>query len=103
MENITLGQVAAWAAFLIALVGGGIKIKKWIQEAIKATLKDELGDLKKDILSRRHRERPGVDRSGAAAFLRAIRSLHKGPRGKHLHKNRRRAIRERKENMEVNR
>ena len=31
MENITLGQVAAWAAFLIALVGGGIKIKKWIQ------------------------------------------------------------------------
>ena len=51
MENITLGQVAAWAAFLIALVGGGIKIKKWIQEAIKATLKDELGDLKKDIAS----------------------------------------------------
>lgn len=53
MEKITLGQVAAWAAFLIALVGGGIKIKKWLQEAIKATLKEELGALKKDIASLR--------------------------------------------------
>lgn len=49
MENITLGQVAAAAAFLIALIAAGIQIKKWTQQAIKDTLKEELGGLKKDI------------------------------------------------------
>lgn len=51
MDKITIGEVAAAVALLIALIGGGIKIKQWIQEGIRATLKDELGALKKDIES----------------------------------------------------
>lgn len=51
MDKITIGEVAAAVALLIALIGGGIKIKQWIQEGIRATLKDELGTLKKDIAS----------------------------------------------------
>ena len=53
MDKITIGEVAAAVALLIALIGGGIKIKQWIQEGIRATLKDELGALKKDIESLR--------------------------------------------------
>lgn len=47
MEHIA--ALGAGVGFLVALIGGLIKLKKWITTAIKDTLKDELGDLKKDI------------------------------------------------------
>lgn len=49
IENITLGQLAAAAAFLIAFVAGYIKIKDWTIKAIKAAVKEELGQLSTEI------------------------------------------------------
>lgn len=41
LENITLGQVAAVIAFVVALYGGIKYLKKEIKEAISEMLKDE--------------------------------------------------------------
>lgn len=51
MENITLGQMAAAAAFLVALVLSLKKIKEWTIDAIKAAVKEELGELSSEIKS----------------------------------------------------
>lgn len=49
MESITLGQIAAGGGFLVALVLAYRQLKTWTVEAIKSTIKDELGDLKDSI------------------------------------------------------
>lgn len=49
MENITLGQVVASTAFLIALIGGWVQLKKWTTTAIKEILKDELGTINEEL------------------------------------------------------
>lgn len=49
MESITLGQIAAGSGFLVALVLAYRQLKTWTVEAIKSTIKDELGDLKDSI------------------------------------------------------
>lgn len=41
LENITLGQVAAVVAFIVALYGGIKVLKKEVKDAIKEMLKDE--------------------------------------------------------------
>lgn len=51
MENITLGQMAAGAAFLVAFVLSLKKIKEWTIDAIKAAVKEELGELSEEIQS----------------------------------------------------
>ena len=49
MENITIGQVAAAVAFLVALGVGFKTIKGWTVAAIKAAVKEELGQLSGEI------------------------------------------------------
>lgn len=49
MENITIGQIAAAVAFLVALGGGFKMLKGWTMEAIKAAIKEELGQLSGEI------------------------------------------------------
>ena len=49
MENITLGQIAAAVAFLVAFVVGYKKLKEWTIDAIKAAVKEELGQLSGEI------------------------------------------------------
>ena len=49
MENITLGQIAAVAAFLVALGISFKKLKEWTIDAIKAAVKEELGQLSSEI------------------------------------------------------
>ncbi|MBP3265954.1 MAG: hypothetical protein J6L84_03285 [Clostridiales bacterium] len=49
MENITLGQIAAAAAFLVALGISFKKLKEWTIDAIKAAVKEELGQLSSEI------------------------------------------------------
>ena len=49
MENITLGQVVASTAFLIALIGGWVQLKKWTTTAVKEILKDELKSIKDEL------------------------------------------------------
>lgn len=41
LENITLGQIAAVIAFIVALYGGAKYLKKEIKDAITEMLKDE--------------------------------------------------------------
>lgn len=41
LENITLGQVAAVIAFVVALIGGVKYLKKEVKDAISEMLKDE--------------------------------------------------------------
>lgn len=49
MENITIGQVAAAVAFLVALGVGFKTLKDWTVTAIKAAVKEELGQLSGEI------------------------------------------------------
>lgn len=49
MENITLGQIGAAVAFLVALIGGVAYLLKKLKEFISATLKEELAPLKSEI------------------------------------------------------
>lgn len=49
MENITIGQVAAAVAFFVALGIGFKTLKGWTIEAIKAAVKEELGQLSEEI------------------------------------------------------
>ena len=49
MENITLGQIAAAAAFLVASGISFKKLKAWTIDAIKAAVKEELGQLSSEI------------------------------------------------------
>lgn len=51
MENITLGEIAAAAAFLVAFIVAIKKLKEWTIDAIKAAVKEELGQLSKEITS----------------------------------------------------
>lgn len=55
LENITLGQVAAVIAFIVALYGGVKYLKKEIKDAISEMLKDEFAsvDQKLDTDNRR--------------------------------------------------
>lgn len=68
MENITLGQVVAGTAFLIALIGGWIQLKKWTTTAVKEILKDELKSIKDDI-SKLHNEIKKEDKEKTKNFL----------------------------------
>ena len=68
MENITLGQVLAGGAFLIALIGGWIQLKKWTTTAVKEILKDELKGIKDDI-ARLHSEIKKEDKEKTKNFL----------------------------------
>lgn len=68
MENITLGQVVAGTAFLIALIGGWIQLKKWTTTAVKEILKDELKGIKDDI-SKLHSEIKKEDKEKTKNFL----------------------------------
>jgi len=55
MENITLGQMAAAIAFLVAIIAGLTSLKKTIKSGIETALKDKFDDLEKtqkDILKR---------------------------------------------------
>ena len=45
LENITLGQVAALIAFVVALYGGVKYLKKELKEAITDMLKDQFGSV----------------------------------------------------------
>lgn len=49
MENITLGQIAEWVAFFVALIGGltylHLQLKKWVS----AMLKDEFEPINKKL------------------------------------------------------
>lgn len=49
MENMTLGQIAAAVAFLLALGVGFKTLKDWTISAIKAAVKEELGQLSGEI------------------------------------------------------
>lgn len=49
IENITIGELAAAAAFLVAFIVAIKKLKEWATDAIKAAVKEELGELSKDI------------------------------------------------------
>jgi len=49
MENITLGQVAAAVAFLVALIVSYKKLKEWTTDAVKDAVKEELGQLSGEI------------------------------------------------------
>lgn len=49
MENITLGYAATTLAFIVGFGLSFTQIKKWTTQAIKDTMKEELGALKKDI------------------------------------------------------
>lgn len=49
MENITLGYAATTLAFIVGFGLSFTQIKKWTQQAIKDTMKEELGALKTDI------------------------------------------------------
>lgn len=49
MENITFGQAAAAVAFLVALGVGFRTLKGWTIDAIKAAVKEELGQLSSEI------------------------------------------------------
>lgn len=49
MKELTIGQAAAGVAFLVALIGGWIQLKKWTTQAIKDVLKEELKAIKTDI------------------------------------------------------
>ena len=53
MENITLGQIAVAAAFFVALGVSYKKLKEWTIDAIKAAVKEELGELSDEISSLR--------------------------------------------------
>lgn len=68
MENITLGQVTAAVAFLIALIGGWAQLKKWTTQAIKELLKDELKSIK-DELTTLHSEIKKEDKEKTKNFL----------------------------------
>lgn len=68
MENITLGQVVASTAFLIALIGGWVQLKKWTTTAVKEILKDELKSIKDDI-SKLHSEIKKEDKEKTKNFL----------------------------------
>lgn len=48
-ENITLGQVAAAIAFVVALYGGVKYLKKEIKDAISEMLKDEFASVDKKL------------------------------------------------------
>lgn len=45
LENITLGQIAAVIAFIVALYGGVKYLKKELKEAIVEMLKDQFKDV----------------------------------------------------------
>ena len=51
MENITIGQIGGFLAFIVALIGSVeflyYRIRKWF----KTALNEELGPIKKDIQS----------------------------------------------------
>lgn len=49
MENITLGQVAGWLAFIVALGISYTQIKKWTIAGIKSAVQEELGSLSENI------------------------------------------------------
>ncbi len=58
MESITLGQLAAGIAFIVALIGGVRYLANFITEQMKAAIKteiapikDSLNDMKSDISS----------------------------------------------------
>ena len=68
MENITLGEVVAGTAFLIALIGGWIQLKKWTTTAVKEILKDELKSIK-DELKTLHAEIRKEDKEKTKNFL----------------------------------
>ena len=48
-ENITLGQVAAFIAFVVALYAGVKYLKKELKEAITEMLKDQFQDIDKKL------------------------------------------------------
>lgn len=48
-ENITLGQVAAFIAFVVALYTGVKYLKKELKEAITEMLKDQFQDIDKKL------------------------------------------------------
>ena len=49
MESITLGQLAAAAAFIVALGVGFKTLKGWTVDAVKAAVKEELAQLSGEI------------------------------------------------------
>ncbi len=49
LENITLGQIAAVIAFVVALYGGVKYLKKEVKDAISEMLKDEFKDADKKL------------------------------------------------------
>lgn len=49
LENITLGQIAAVIAFIVALYGGIKYLKKELKEAIVEMLKDQFKEVEKKL------------------------------------------------------
>lgn len=49
LESITLGQVAALVAFVVALYGGVKYLKKEVKDAISEMLKDEFASVDKKL------------------------------------------------------
>ena len=78
MENITIGQVAAAVAFLVALGVGFKTIKCWTVAAIKAAVKEELGQLSGEI-KELHTELKKEDKQKTKNFLVArLNEIEKG-------------------------
>ena len=78
MENITIGQVAAAIAFLVALGVGFKTIKSWTVAAIKAAVKEELGQLSVEI-KELHTELKKEDKEKTKNFLVArLNEIEKG-------------------------
>ena len=78
MENITIGHVSAAVAFLVALGVGFKTIKGWTVAAIKAAVKEELGQLSGEI-KELHTELKKEDKEKTKNFLVArLNEIEKG-------------------------
>lgn len=49
MDEITLGELAKWIAFIVALITGFKYLKKELTDTIQATVKDEHKFIKEDL------------------------------------------------------
>lgn len=50
MENITLGQISGWIAFIVALIGGISVLLVYVKKALKSLFKEELDPIKEQIV-----------------------------------------------------
>ncbi len=49
MENITLGQISTFLAFLIVLIGSIVTILKYAKKGLKSALNDEFEPIKNEL------------------------------------------------------